>query len=291
MTAAASPGDARGAPTVEYVFEPHKVQVPRLRPYLHDLWERRQFMVALAKTSLRGQRANTAMGQLWSLLDPLFQATIYFFIYAVIRGGAVDPAERIPLLVAGIFLFQYTAAALNGGGRSIIGSKSLMLNSTFPRAMLPLAEVYKGALQLFPAALIYVLFHVGFQRPVAGTLFMIPVLFALHTVMNVGIATLTATLTVFVRDVANFLTYVTRVLMFTVPIIWPVSQLDSMDPWVGQLLRVNPLFPLIVSYQDVLSGEMPDGAQLLQIAGWSAFFLVVGVRTFLRHERAFAARL
>ncbi len=72
---------------VEYVFEPHTKSMPQLRPYLEALFERRRFMAALAKADLRTARSRTALGNIWSVLNPLFQAGIYFFLYSVLAFG------------------------------------------------------------------------------------------------------------------------------------------------------------------------------------------------------------
>ena len=36
------------------------------------------------------------LGRLWGVLDPLFQAGIYFFLYAVLRGSGARPAHSSP---------------------------------------------------------------------------------------------------------------------------------------------------------------------------------------------------
>ena len=80
-------GEADEYSDVEYVFKAHSTTRPPVREYVADLWARRQFMKALAAASLRGERSNTFMGEMWGVLDPLFQAAIYIFVVAVIRGG------------------------------------------------------------------------------------------------------------------------------------------------------------------------------------------------------------
>src|SRR4051794_18921929 len=126
---------ARAYSDVEYVFEPHSAEMPPLRPYLRDLWERRRFIAEMARADIKGKRNSTVAGQLWAVLDPLFQAAIYFFLITVLRGGARGGAELASLIFC-VFLFQLTAGALNDGGRSVVSNKGLMLNSSFPRAML-----------------------------------------------------------------------------------------------------------------------------------------------------------
>ena len=88
MSASSAPVHGSGKPDeVEYVFEPHSVKVPPLRPYLHELWERRRFVKTLARTEIQGKRSSMVVGQFWALLDPLFQAGIYFLLIEILRGG------------------------------------------------------------------------------------------------------------------------------------------------------------------------------------------------------------
>ncbi len=81
---------------VEYVFEPHASTMPNLREYVEALWARRQFMAQLAQSDLRTLRSSTALGSIWAVLEPLFQAAIYFFLYAVLRGGNSSQLQFLP---------------------------------------------------------------------------------------------------------------------------------------------------------------------------------------------------
>lgn len=280
----------RNPSDIEYVFEPHSVKLPPVRHYFQDLWGRRRFMMELAKSDLRGTRSNAALGQFWAVLDPIFQAAIYWFLITVIRGGAGGrgSAEQLTVLIASVFLFNYTRIALNDGGRSIINGKGLLLNSTFPRALLPIAQVYKGMLEMVPSGAIYLVIHLALQRPIGQGIVLLPFLFAIQTAMNLGMALIVATLTVYIRDVANLLTYITRVLIFVTPVIYPVSMLT---PNLRRFLQWNPLFPLFAAYQEIVAGRMPGAGMIIQSALWATFFLVVGTRFFMSHERAFALRL
>jgi teichoic acid transport system permease protein len=255
-----------------------------------DLWARRQFLKTLAAARLRGERSNTFMGELWGVLDPLFQAAIYIFVVAVIRGGRAGPDAwaTATMIIAGVFFFNYTRAALNEGGRSILNSKGLMLNSSFPRALLPLAEIYKGLLEFLPSIVLYAIIHLAAQRPVGQGIFLLPLLFLLQTAMGIGMAFLVATATVYVRDTVNLLNYVTRILIFITPVIYPAS---SLTPALRAILSVNPLFPLFSAYQTIVLGGVPSVGQVLLTTFWAVVFLVVGYRVFVSHERAFALRL
>jgi teichoic acid transport system permease protein len=275
---------------VEYVFEAHSIARPSVREYVSGLWERREFALTLAKSDLRGSNNNTILGELWALVDPLIQAGIYFFIVAIIRGpqGNVSAISYFMMIIAGVFLFSYTRASLNDGGRSIIKSKNLILNSSFPRALLPLAEVYKGFLEFLPSVGLYAILCIVTQQTIGPGIFLLPLLFLLQTAMNIGLALLVATATVFIRDTVNALNYVMRVLIFITPVIYPVSLLS---PVLRTILSINPLFALFASYQTIVLGGVPSAGQVFLAAAWAIVLLVAGYRVFVSHERAFALRL
>jgi teichoic acid transport system permease protein len=273
---------------IEYVFEPHSASLPDLRSYVAALWERREFMVALAKSDLRSLRSSTALGNVWNVLDPLFQAGIYYFLFAVLRKGATNQTQFVPILISGFFLFQVSISALGEGGTSIKRGKGLMLNSTFPRAMLPVTAVYKSVRNFVPSACVLV-----FLFPLVGGkfgpgLFVLPMLFVLQVLMCVGIALLVSTWVTLVPDAANIMAYITRVLFFATPVVYPVSLLPSSAKLI---VGWQPLFALFSSYQAVFGGGVPSLSLIVQTAFWSFFLLIVGIQVFLRHEREFASHL
>jgi len=272
---------------VVQVFEPHTLALPRLRDYFSDVLDRRAFISALARSEIRGQQSSTALGELWALADPVFQAAIYYFLFVVIRGstGGTNSTAYITVIISSVFFFNYTRVAIQEGGRSILRHKGLVLNSVFPRAMLPISDVYKGALETAPALAIYAVLHLLFRAPVTQAVLLIPLLLLFQTAMNLGFAMLFSTLTVYFKDMSNLLNYILRILTFATPVVYPVA---TLQPSVQQLLIWNPLFPLFSAYQGVITGQTPTGGQILACTFWSVVLLAIGGWSFLRYERAFA---
>jgi teichoic acid transport system permease protein len=288
MSSVGSAASGSGKPDeIEYVFEPHAVKLPPLRPYLRELWDRRSFVRILARTEIQGKRSSTVAGQFWALLDPLFQAGIYFLLIQILRGGqgGRGTAERMTLLISGVFLFYFTRTSLSEGAQSVVGGRGLLLNSAFPRALLPITAVYKGLLQLAPAGLVYLGIHIAARQPIEPGVAFLPLLLVLQTTLNLGLALLFAALTVYMRDVTKLLGYLLRVLFFITPILYPVSLLPS---GIRTAMSFNPLFPVFAAYQEVVGGGMPTMGQLFGSLLWAVLFLVIGARLFLSRERAFA---
>jgi teichoic acid transport system permease protein len=272
---------------VEYVFEPHSNALPNVREYLQALWDRRQFMRELASSDLRTQQSGMALGSLWSVLNPLYQAGIYYFLYAVLRPG--ENQGFLPILIPNFFLFfGLSMAALGEGGSSVKRGRGLMLNSAFPRALLPITAVYKSVRLFIPAACVLaVIYPLVGGRPGPG-FFVLPLLFAIQVVMNIGIALAVSTYEVLVPDGTDLVQWLTRLLFFATPVIYPVALLP---PAAKAILQFQPLFPLFAAYQAIFGGGTPSPALVLQAALWAGALLVIGGRAFLRHEREFALYL
>jgi teichoic acid transport system permease protein len=275
-----------GYSDVEYVFEPHSSTIPDIREYAQALWARRHFMAELARADLRTARARTALGNLWSVLNPLFQAGIYYFLYAVLRPGSNH--AFLPILIANFFLFGLSLSAISEGGSSIKRGKGLMLNSTFPRALLPLTAIYKSLRAFVPAVCVLVVIFPLTGGKFGPGLFLLPLLFTIQVVMNVGIALLVSAYEVLVPDGQNLVQYVNRILFFATPVIYPLTLLPDA---ARAVLQFQPLFLVFASYQVILGGGTPSASWVAASAAWAAALLVIGGRYFLRHEREFALRL
>jgi len=287
MSTRARPTGDREYSDVVQVLEPHTVALPRLRDYFDDVLDRRAFIGELASAEIRGQQSSTALGELWSLADPVFQAAIYYFLFVVIRGGTggASSTAYITVIISSVFFFNYTRISIGDGGRSILRHKGLVLNAVFPRALLPISEVYKGLLCTWPALAIYAVIHVLLRAPVSQALLVLPLLLVFQSAMNVGFAMLFSTWTTYFKDASNLLNYILRILTFATPVVYPVS---TLQPSVQQLLIWNPLFPLFSAYQGVITGQAPSGGQILACIFWSVVLVVTGGWLFLRYERSFA---
>lgn len=284
---------AGGSAAMEFVYEPHVAVMPPLRSYFADVWERRAFMSALARSDIRGGRSNTTLGSLWALLDPLFMAAIYFFLFTVIRDGGGRGADFIPLIISGILMFQVTGGAITAGGSAVTRSKALMLNSTFPRAILPLTTVYKLVIEFIPAIPIILFGQLVFNRWSPAKAYHVEMLwfiptFAIQVLTAVGLALIISTAVVFLRDVGNLMTYVSRVLFFSTPIIYP---LDLLPDSILQYVRWQPIFGTFSTYQRILTGQAPNYADLGISLGWSIVLVIFGFWLFLRYERQFASKI
>jgi ABC-type polysaccharide/polyol phosphate export permease len=274
----------------ETVYEPTVTGLPELRPYLAALRDRRRFMWHLARTDLKAEHYDTALGQLWVILDPLLTAAVYFLFRSVIRSSA-NAADRNALLshlLWGVFFFTYTNNAITSGARSVLQGRNLILNASFPRALLPVVSTMKALLDFIPTLVVYFVLHAILGQPFGPALVYLPILIAIQTVFNLGFGMFLAPLMVFYRDTGGFLPYITRLWLYVTPVLYAVAEIPSS---LKAFLRWNPLYPLFGALEQVFKGQYPSSSYVLAAAAWACVSFLIGAIVFLARERDFAVRL
>ena len=274
--------------TERHVYEPHLVGLPPMGQYFREVWRRREFAIQLSWTTLRAQHFETAFGQLWLVLNPLLLAGVYFILVDIVRRGHRPPGS-FAHLVAGIFAYYLVSGAIRDGTKSVTGGGKLILNSAFPRLLLPLSSVITALIRFVPTALIYIPIHIASGLPVTpATLWVFP-LTALLTILAAGFAMIAATAQVYFRDVASFMPYLLRVWLYISPVLYFPAEVPENYKF---LLDLNPLGQLLTAWSNVLYLGITPGIHTLMIGtAWAFGTLIAGVLIFLSREREFAVRI
>lgn len=271
------------------VHEPHTLGIPPLRPYFRELWSRRRFGVLMARSNLKSQHFDTVLGQLWTVLNPLLLAGVYFLVFGIILGGSRGRPEYLAQLLAGLFFFYYTRNAMAFGSKSITGGGGLIMNTTLPRAILPLSSVLSAFLVFVPMLVVYAAFHLIAGYPVGIELIALLPIIVVVTVFNAGLALALAAVTVYFRDTASFLPFFLRIWLYLSPILYRIQDVpEHLRPYA----RFNPMAAFMEMWHEVLlDGQWIDPHLLLISSAWALVSIVVGSLIFLTREREFAVRI
>jgi len=193
------------------VYEPFRAGLPPLRRYWKSLWSRRTFIAEYSRSELREQHFDSVFGQLWLILNPLLLSAVYYLLIVIIQGKS--DSTRYVHLTATLFLFYLIANSLTGGVKSITAGQRLILNTAFPRIMLPISAVVIATCKFLPTLIVFM-----FIRIVVGLSFTwqmlwgIPVLL-ITILLALGLAITISCINVYFRDIASFLPYLTRTLL------------------------------------------------------------------------------
>jgi ABC-type polysaccharide/polyol phosphate export permease len=270
-----------------HVYEPHRVGLPPLGSYVRELWRRREFAFELSRTDLHAQHFNTVFGQFWLILNPLLLACVYFVLVDILRArtGGIDFLAH---LMAALFVYHFVTDAIRQAVRSVTGGGRLILNTAFPRLLLPGASVITAFKRFIPTVVIFIPVYLVAGLPFGPELLWLIPVFGLFLLLATGLAVLVAAGHVYFRDLKNFLTYALRLWLYASPILYFASEVPDRYQF---LLLLNPLAPLLTAWSDVIDrGLAPDPADLALGAAWGLAFFVIGALFFISREREFAVR-
>ena len=276
---------------VYHHYGPHRAGLPPIVPYFRELWHRRAFAAEMSKANMRGSNTSTFFGQLWLVLNPLLLAGVYYLLVTVIRGNH-DPAFFTHLCL-NLFAFTLVSTSINTGTTSVVSSGKLLMNTPFPRLLIPLSATRTAFFRFLPTVPVYFVFHLIFLTDVWHPKMLLSLYFlATMVLFGMGCAAFFATLQVYFRDTSSFLPYFVRIWMYLSPVLWKPDQVEGLSRPLATLIQLNPMYSMLGGYTELLQGAgFPPLYMWLTAGAWSLVIAVVGFLFFISREREFTVRL
>lgn len=233
------------------------------------------------------------LGILWVVLNPLLMLGIYFAVFGVIFTGHYGvlpnetPTDFAMAMFLGLTLFQLIAETLGASPLLILGNANLVKKVVFPLEILPLAQA--GGLW-FNLAIGLVLALGGslvFGRGLTlGGLAWLPVILFPLLMLSAGLAWFLAALGVFFRDLAQAMSFLAQVVLYSSAVFYPLGRIP---PNVWAILRWNPFLHTVVLAREVVLWGLPVNVSHLAYTYVAGFAVLVGGRwVFQRLRPAFA---
>ncbi len=292
MTAPASGPDTAFEP-VYHRYGPHRAGLPPLVPYFRELWHRREFAAEMSRATMRSANTSTFFGQAWLVLNPLLLAGVYYLLVTIIRNRH-DP-EFFTHLTLGLFAFNLVSTSITSGATSVTTSGKLLINTAFPRLLIPLSAVRTAFFRFLPTIPVYLVFHAWFLRDQwSWTMLLGGYFLAMMILFGMGMAAFFSTLQIYFRDTSSFLPFFVRLWMYLSPVLWlPEAIFNSSFPrWMMTLIQVNPMYSMLGGYADaVQESRVPDLSMWVTSAAWAVAVALCGFLFFISREREFAVRL
>jgi teichoic acid transport system permease protein len=291
VAAAGRSGGAEFEPVYHH-YGPHRAGLPPLVPYFREVWRRRAFAAELSRATMRGDNTSTFFGQAWLILNPLLLAGVYYILVMIIRRQN-DPAFFAHLTL-GLFAFQLVGTSVTSGAISITSSGRLLLNTPFPRLLIPLSAVRTAFYRFLPTVPVYFVFHVIFLTHVWSPKMLLSLYFlGTMVVFGMGLAAFFAALQVYFRDTSSFLPFFVRIWLYLSPILWaPEHIAGRFSGPVMTLIQLNPMYSMIGGYTELLQNDaFPPTYMWISAAVWAVAAAVIGFWYFISREREFAVRL
>jgi homopolymeric O-antigen transport system permease protein len=251
---------------------------------LKNLYRYRQLLTALTARDLKARYRGSVLGYFWSLANPLLLLAVYTLVFTVFFSQNV--VQPYPLfLFAGILPWTFFAAATLEATTSISSNAGLIKKVMFPAEALPLVVVMSHLVHFLLALPILLLATVAFawnaELRIHVTIGLLPFLVLLQTFFVAGVAMIVASVSVLFRDLRDIIANLMQLGFFVTPIIYLIDNIPYRP--LRALMRLNPMTPFIVSYQDILFwGHLPGLADMLLMISYAFLSLALGFAVFDR---------
>ena len=108
-------------------------EVDQLRSYIDGIVRRREYMWYVARSELRSRQIDSFLGNLWHLLNPLLQISVFFLFFGLVLETDRGVDNFLGYLTIGVFVYGYTQKCSTIGARSLIKYNDSAVRRDVPR--------------------------------------------------------------------------------------------------------------------------------------------------------------
>jgi ABC-2 type transport system permease protein len=251
---------------------------------IRSVYRYRDLIFQLIRRDLVTRYKRSVLGILWTMLNPLGTMLILSVVFSqIFNMRGTYPAYIMTNLIAWNFFSQTTSASLN----AMLWGSSFFQKIYLPRTSFVVSTIGTGLintlLALVPLILIFLITRVALPP----TILLLPVAMFLLAAFALGIGLILSTFVAFFPDIAEMYPILLTAWMYLTPIIYPEEIMaHALGGW---LLRLNPLYPVIRVFRQVLfDGKVPSLIEWGIAAGIALGTLLIGWIFFTQKSNSFA---
>lgn len=260
-----------------------------MRKFMHELWRDRTIIWELSKNDCKARFASSALGAVWSFMQPLLNVFVLWFVFQV--GFKSMPVDDIPFIVWYIPAFlswNFFSEAVAQSTDSLISYSYLLRKVNFDIPMIPLIKIISASLIHMGFLVFILLINLIYKR--MPTVYFLQMLYYFFCVfcLSASMGWLLSALNVFLRDVANLVALFLQVGFWMTPLFWsPVG----LSPAVQLILKFNPMYYVCMGYRESVISNIAFWQHPYQTAYFWLVVLIIfigGTTIFKRLQPHFA---
>jgi ABC-type polysaccharide/polyol phosphate export permease len=258
----------------------------------------------LVARDIKVRYKNSALGILWSMLNPLGLMIVFTVLFTVL--SRINAQRQFPVFIlVGLMPWNFFSGAVSSGTVSVISQWQLIKKVYFPRELLPTAALLSNFVNFLITFAVLVVFLYAFGIGLTIHALWVPALLLCQLIFMLGLIMFLSAAAVFYRDVMMVMEVLMLAWFFLTPVFYPLEQFGDSATVMGitfvpaQVMRwVNPMASIIDGYRTVLWGTVNssgpvgmDIAFLLRTFATAVIVFVVGYSVFARTEHLFGEKL
>lgn len=221
-----------------------------LEKNLQDLNIYRHAMINFVVTNLRMRYRRSAMGFLWSLLNPLMIMTVMSIVFSVVFQR--DLKTFAVYIFSGLSPWLFMSQAIQGGAQSLVMAEGFLKKVYLPKVMFPIISTTTEMINfLFSLLSLYILALIlGSQ--ISWRIVLLPLAVLITYLFVLGCVIIISVATVYFRDLIQIVGVAFTALFYTIPIVYPVETIPAR---FQVLFKINPFYYFVSLFRTVIYGQ------------------------------------
>ncbi len=227
---------------------------------LRELLQYRDLFLILAYRDLRVRYAQTFLGLLWAVIQPL--ATLIIFTLVFGRAIKVETGDvPYPLFaVCGMAAWSYFSFVLGQSGNSIISSQDMVKKIYFPRLVIPLSKALVGFVDFIIASLFIIILLIFYHFSPSTNLIFLPFYIVACIMSSLAVGIWLSALTIRYRDFQHVVPFLVQFGLYATPVGYPAEMIvNNLPGWATFLYYLNPVAGIVEGFRwSILGGNAPS---------------------------------
>jgi lipopolysaccharide transport system permease protein len=256
---------------------------------LKELLQYRDLFLILAYRDLRVRYAQTFLGLLWTIIQPLATLVIFVVVFGKMAKVETNGIPYPLFAVCGIGAWSYFSFVLSQSGNSIIGAQDMVKKIYFPRLVIPLSKAIVGFVD-FAVALLFILALIIFYGSIPSfNIVYLPLFIFLTILSSLSVGVWLSALTIRYRDFQHIVPFIIQFGLYATPIGYPSELIiKNLPQWAVILFYMNPMTGIIEGFRwSLIGGTAPSSYAYLSFAIVFVLF-ISGLYYFRKVERVMA---
>ena len=252
---------------------------------LRELWVYRELLYLLIWRDIKVRYKQTLLGVAWVVLQPVLTTLVFTVFLGILLRVPTNGPPYLLFVYSGLLMWIFFSSAITTSGISLVGNAQLLTKVYFPRSLLPVAAVAARLLDFAIGFVILILLMVYYGVRPTSSIFLLPVLVALMTLLALAVGMIASALNVKYRDVGVLIPVLLHLWMYASPVVYPASLVPGR--W-RQLYELNPMAGLIGGFRTAVLGGPIHWTSLAVSAAVIIGLLIIASIQFRRMENQFA---
>lgn len=249
------------------------------------VWTYRRILWLLVGRDLQVRYARSALGYVWTVLEPLAMSFVYWFVFIKIVGRHIGFPPFILFLIAGQLPWYWISGSINGAVGALRGEAQMVRSSNVPREVWVLRVIMSRGAEYVFSLPVLALFALGYLKAPTGDIVLLPLAMLMSIVLCMGLGMILAPAAVLVNDVRSIVRIAMRVLFYLSPILYSIHDASKRLGAVATIQSWNPVAGIMVLYRSTFFPQELNWSYVLHSAIVCILIFGIGLYTFNRLER------